>query len=48
MINMIKKLIWDISSKIGIFKGKERVLALITRPSSLNQIVIKYRVSCGL
>jgi FkbM family methyltransferase len=41
MLKTFRKLIWGLSSKIGPFKGKERVVALLSRPSALNQITIK-------
>ena len=41
MIKYIRKIIWNIASKTADFRGKERIIALISRPSSLNQITIK-------
>lgn len=38
MINTFRKLIWDISSRTIPFKGKERIIALISRPRDLNQV----------
>jgi len=41
MYKYIRKLIWNISSKTNNFKGKERAVALVSRPRALNQISIK-------
>src|ERR1035441_988577 len=41
MINLFRKLIWNVSAKTGTFKGKERLLAFISRPRSLNRIRVE-------
>jgi FkbM family methyltransferase len=41
MFNSVRKLIWSISSQIDYFKGKERIVALLSRPKFSNQIIIK-------
>jgi len=41
VIDTLRKLIWDVSSQIVPFKGKERILDFISRPRSLKLINIK-------
>lgn len=41
MFSFFRKIIWNISSNINHFRGKERIVALLSRPSVLNQIIIK-------
>ena len=41
MINAFRKLIWDVSSKTGSFRGKERLVSLISRPRDLNQVSVE-------
>lgn len=41
MFKLFITAIWELSSKIPVFKGKERIVALLSRPSSLNTITIE-------
>jgi len=41
MLNSFRKLIWNLSAQTEHFKGKERIVALLSRPSALSQISIK-------
>ena len=41
MIRSFRKMMWNISCQIDNFKGKERIVALLSRPSALNQIKIE-------
>lgn len=40
MFNGFRKLVWDVSSKTGTFKGKERFVSLISRPDSLGFVTV--------
>jgi 23S rRNA U2552 (ribose-2'-O)-methylase RlmE/FtsJ len=41
MLSSFRKLIWNLSSQTEHFKGKERIVALLSRPGALSQIAIK-------
>jgi FkbM family methyltransferase len=41
MFNFFRKFIWNISSRIIHFRGKERIVAFLSRPKIFNQITIK-------
>ena len=41
LLLLLRKFIWDVSSKTIHFKGKERFVALITRPRSFNKVLIR-------
>lgn len=40
MFNYLRKIIWDWSSRVEPFQGKERFVSLITRPNKLNHLKI--------
>ena len=40
MLNIFRKFIWYVSSKMGTFRGKERFVRLISRPNSLGSLTI--------
>jgi FkbM family methyltransferase len=41
MLGRFRKLVWDLSSRAATFPGKERLVAIVSRPRRLGEIVIE-------